>query len=77
MEHLSDEALASELAKRGWLVFKKASRSEQDRIARDRRRELADLVSEGMSLAAAGRHLGVSRQRASQMWQRLISEMGA
>lgn len=73
----TDQELAAELTKRGWQVRIKAARTGQDRIARERRKVLAGLVSEGMSIAAAGRHMGISRQRASQMWQRLLSEMGA
>lgn len=73
----SDTELAAELTKRGWFCRVKAGRAEQDRIARERRAMLADLVADGMSISAAGRHMGVSPQRASQMWQRLLADMEA
>lgn len=76
IDQFTDQELAAELTKRGWHVHIKAGRAEQDRIARERREVLAGLVSDGMSISAAGRHMGISPQRASQMWQRLISEMG-
>lgn len=76
MEQYTDKQLAAELTRRGWYVRIKAGRAEQDRIARERRAELAELVSRGMSISAAGRSMGVSPQRASQMWQRLVLEIG-
>lgn len=38
---------------------------------------MAELVSEGWSIAAAGRHLGVNQQRASAIWQQIKRDMGA
>lgn len=41
-----------------------------------RRARLAALVAEHGSIAAAAREMGISRQRASQMWQQVLQEMG-
>lgn len=41
-----------------------------------RRAELADLISdEGLSFGEAAERLGVSQQRVSQMWQRILKDM--
>ena len=39
--------------------------------------QLAELVSEGWSVAAAGREIGVSQQRSSQIWKRVRDGLGA
>lgn len=38
---------------------------------------MAELVADGWSITAAGRHLGVSQQRASQIWREIAADMGA
>lgn len=38
---------------------------------------IAELVSEGWSVAAAGRELGVTQQRASTVWREIVRDMGA
>jgi len=42
-----------------------------------RRSELAELIANtDMSLSAAARHLGLSQQRASQMWAIIRKDLG-
>ena len=38
---------------------------------------LAELVSEGWSVAAGGREIGVSQQRSSQIWKVVRDGLGA
>lgn len=38
--------------------------------------QIADLVSEGLSISAAGRALGITQQRASQIWRRIVAGLG-
>ena len=51
-------------------------REKQKAEAAARRDELADLVADGLSVAAASKAMGISQQRASQLWQRIKSEVG-
>lgn len=44
--------------------------------SRRMRARLAELVSEGWSVSAAGRSLNVSQQRSSQMWRQIRDELG-
>lgn len=37
---------------------------------------IAELVSEGWSITAAGRSIGVGQGRASQIWQQIVADMG-
>lgn len=40
------------------------------------RAEIAELVSEGWSLSAAARHLGIIQQMASKHWAQIRADMG-
>lgn len=41
-----------------------------------RRAELADMIAdEDISLSEAARRMGISQQRASQMWRRILEDM--
>ena len=51
-------------------------REKQMAEAAARRDELAELVADGLSVAAASKAMGISQQRASQLWQRIKAEMG-
>lgn len=41
------------------------------------KRQIAELVSEGFTVAAAARSIGVSQQRGSQIWRGIRNDLGA
>lgn len=51
-------------------------REQQKAEAAARRDEFAELVSQGMTLRAAGEQMGISFQRASQIWKRICEDLG-
>ena len=51
-------------------------REKQRAEAAARRDHLAELVADGHSVVTAARSMGISQQRASQLWQRIKAEMG-
>jgi len=53
-----------------------AQHAKQRAIGEQNRAQLAELVSEGYSVAAAGRTIGVSQQRSSQLWAQVRDELG-
>lgn len=38
---------------------------------------MADLVSEGWTITAVARHLGLSQQMGSKTWRQIVDDMGA
>jgi hypothetical protein len=53
-----------------------AYREQTKAAAAARRDELAGHVSEGLSITAAAKLMGIRQQRASQLWRRIIADLG-
>ena len=53
-----------------------AHRNRLHRAREKRLEQLADLVADGWSVAAAARHLGVSQQTGHSMWRDICERVG-
>ena len=55
---------------------RKTSRPERADLNRAQMAAIAEHVAEGASISAAGRAVGISQQRASQIFARIRAELG-